>query len=143
MEGEHLQQLIDWLDKNGDGVVDIDEFLDWWITSQEAGHPETNRTFRGITREEIAEKFTKYDEDENGQMDTQELGGLVGELGYPLQGDALHALMEWLDRSGDGKISLEEFTRWFTGELDGQSFRSLGHPAGDEVMGIPPQQGVR
>jgi hypothetical protein len=57
------QQLIDWLDKNGDGVVDIDEFLEWRVlTRQEAeapGHPETNRTFRGmITREEIAEKFT-------------------------------------------------------------------------------------
>jgi Ca2+-binding EF-hand superfamily protein len=34
MEGEHLQQLIDWLDKNGDGVVDLGEFMDWWITSQ-------------------------------------------------------------------------------------------------------------
>jgi Ca2+-binding EF-hand superfamily protein len=115
---------------------------DWWITSQEQGHKEQNRTFRGITKEEIHAKFAKFDEDANGTMDTHELGGLIADLGYPLEGAELMALMEWLDRSGDGHISVDEFTRWFTGDLDGQSFRSLGHPAGDEIMGIPPQEGV-
>jgi hypothetical protein len=48
-------------------------------------------------------------------MDTQELGRLVGELGYPLQvtqGNELQALMERLDRSGDGKISLVHWRAW-------------------------------
>ena len=41
--------------------------------SQEQGHKEQNRTFRGITKEEIHAKFAKFDEDGNGTLDKKEL----------------------------------------------------------------------
>jgi hypothetical protein len=57
--------------------------------------------------------FAEFDADNSGVIDSGELSNLLTALGYPMEGADLEQLVLWLDKSGDGQISLEEFQAWW------------------------------
>ena len=90
----------------------------------------------GLTEEEakdIAVVFSRYDQNEDGVLQTSELGNLVyvplldlaiwywecvrRELGTELDSDELEAAMKLLDTDSSGVIEFEEFVDWWVNKV--------------------------
>lgn len=58
-------------------------------------------------------KFERYDVDRSSFIELPEFKTLLEELGVPATEERLAAYMEEFDTDSDGKISFQEFTRWW------------------------------
>ncbi len=58
--------------------------------------------------------FDKYDEDQSGFISSTELDFLCRDLGSNLTETEIGMAMRTLDKSGDGKISYDEFHGWWS-----------------------------
>jgi Ca2+-binding EF-hand superfamily protein len=63
---------------------------------------------------EYAVTFDLVDADKDGLISAEELLRLMEVLGQPVTSDAAEAAVEKLDTDGDGRISLEEFSRYLS-----------------------------
>jgi Ca2+-binding EF-hand superfamily protein len=69
--------------------------------------------------ENVIPAFNKYDADNSGAIDKEELAALSKELGHELTEEELDTALKDLDLNGDGVIDLKEFSRWwFTGKKE-------------------------
>ena len=65
---------------------------------------------------DVIPSFMKFDSDQSGAIDKDELAELSATLGNKLSNEQLDKAMTDLDMNGDGVIDLDEFSRWyFTG----------------------------
>lgn len=65
--------------------------------------------------------FKSFDKDNSGFIDTAELADVAKELGRPMDADELEECMKDLDINKDGKISYEEFSKWWLSGRQGLS----------------------
>jgi calmodulin len=61
----------------------------------------------------LKDLFSELDGDGSGQLDRDEIGALVGNLGKALPTEQLSALMIELDTDGDGQVDYPEFQKWW------------------------------
>jgi hypothetical protein len=61
----------------------------------------------------VKEMFEKYDTDNGGSIDAEELRSLLEEMEVQIGDEELKEAMEDLDLDGDKTISLEEFSLWY------------------------------
>jgi calmodulin len=61
----------------------------------------------------VKDTFKKYDKDNGGNIDKNELQALSTELGRPLTIDELGEALLDLDLNKDGVIDFNEFKRWW------------------------------
>lgn len=59
--------------------------------------------------------FEMFDGDGSGQIDADELKGMLRELSIPLNDEEFGALMTEIDADGSGEIDFGEFLQWYTG----------------------------
>ncbi|KAJ0404617.1 hypothetical protein ATCC90586_001186 [Pythium insidiosum] len=59
-------------------------------------------------------KFDHYDVDKSGFIELPEFQTLVEELGVAATPERMAAYLDEFDRNGDGKVSFDEFQRWWT-----------------------------
>jgi hypothetical protein len=71
-----------------------------------------NTTFDQLV-EVIRKVFTSFDKDGSGFIDHNELKEVAKELGRPLDAAELEECLKDLDLNSDGKISLDEFQKWW------------------------------
>jgi hypothetical protein len=64
-------------------------------------------------RDVIKNVFVSFDKDSSGFIDPNELKAVSKELGRELDASELETCMKDLDLNKDGKISLDEFTKWW------------------------------
>lgn len=64
-------------------------------------------------RDVIKNVFNSFDKDASGYIDPNELKAVSKELGRELDASELEECMKDLDLNKDGKISLDEFTKWW------------------------------
>eukprot|EP00746_Dinoflagellata_sp_MGD_P168426 gnl/MRDRNA2_/MRDRNA2_99885_c0_seq1.p1 gnl/MRDRNA2_/MRDRNA2_99885_c0~~gnl/MRDRNA2_/MRDRNA2_99885_c0_seq1.p1 ORF type:complete len:922 (-),score=194.46 gnl/MRDRNA2_/MRDRNA2_99885_c0_seq1:471-3236(-) len=98
-----LEQVIDEVDDDGSGCVGFDEFEKVM---------EIMRVREGFTKNEVAEfdhAFKKFDLDMSGEIDTNELLGILGWLGYSQNKEAVNEVVSKVDFDGSGSVSREEF----------------------------------
>lgn len=98
-----LEQVMEEVDEDGSGSVGFEEFEKVM---------EIMRIREGFTKTEVAEfdrAFKKFDRDLSGEIDTDELIGILGWLGYSQSKDTLHQVVEKVDFDGSGSVSREEF----------------------------------
>jgi len=69
----------------------------------------------------ITKVFQSFDTDGSNYIDINELNNVAKELGRPLDSAELEECMKDLDQNKDGKISLEEFQRWWLSGRQGLS----------------------
>jgi Ca2+-binding EF-hand superfamily protein len=65
------------------------------------------------TVERLRVEFGRFDTDGNGLIDRAEFGGLVEALGAGLSEVETGRAFADIDQNGNGRIELEEFSRWW------------------------------
>merc|ERR1711871_1313976 len=79
--------------------------------------PETDEELE--RKVQMREVFEMFDESGDGEVDMDEMSGLMSDIGMDFSDDDKKLLMENFDKSGDGQISFDEF--W-------QYMRSMSQP---------------
>ena len=83
------------------GTIDFVEFMNN-MAGAAADDADANANIRAA--------FQKYDTDNSGFLEEEELRGVVSELmGKPVGDEQLKEMMQMADDNGDGKISWQEF----------------------------------
>ena len=98
-KNQTIYQMIQDIDKDGDGDVNFDEFLEM-MTSRLAGSD---------TKEDIQKLFELFDDDMTGYISLQNLKRVAIELGENMNDAELLEMIERADTDKDGQISSEEF----------------------------------
>ena len=98
-KNQTIYQMIQDIDKDGDGDVNFDEFLEM-MTSRLAGSD---------TKEDIQKIFELFDDDMTGYISLQNLKRVAIELGENMDDAELLEMIERADMDKDGQISSEEF----------------------------------
>lgn len=105
--GNELSQLIDKVDFNGDGCVDIDEFGALYQTIIDERDEE----------EDMKEAFNVFDRNGDGFITVDELNSVLASLGLK-QGkgaeDCKKMIMR-VDEDGDGRVDFTEFKQMMRG----------------------------
>ncbi|XP_033736474.1 neo-calmodulin-like [Pecten maximus] len=98
---QDLQDMINEVDVDGNGIIDFTEFLAMMAKKMNA----TDST------EEIREAFKVFDKDGNGQISAAELRHVMTNLGEKLSDDEVDEMIREADLDGDGQINYEEFSK--------------------------------
>lgn len=98
-KNQTIYQMIQDIDKNCNGEVDFDEFLEL-MTSRLAGSD---------TKDDIQKIFELFDDDKTGYISLQNLKRVAHELGENMDDAELLEMIERADLDHDGQISPEEF----------------------------------
>ncbi|XP_015893584.1 calmodulin-like protein 3 [Ziziphus jujuba] len=96
-----LAQMIDKIDLNGDGYVDIDEFGGLYQTIMDERDEE----------EDMREAFNVFDQNGDGFITVEELRSVLASLGLK-QGrtvDDCKLMIKKVDVDGDGMVNFKEF----------------------------------
>ncbi|KAH6816062.1 Calcium-binding EF-hand family protein [Perilla frutescens var. hirtella] len=105
--GNELSQMIDKVDINGDGCVDIDEFGTLYQTIMDERDEE----------EDMKEAFNVFDQNGDGFITVDELNSVLASLGLK-QGkgaeDCKKMIMK-VDEDGDGRVDFTEFKQMMRG----------------------------
>ncbi|KAK4238776.1 hypothetical protein C8A03DRAFT_33172 [Achaetomium macrosporum] len=96
---EELQDLINEVDTNKDGVISFDEFLA--LMSQTVKEVDTEQ--------ELLNAFKVFDKDGSGTISSDELRHVLKKLGENLTDDEVEEMIKLADRNGDGHIDYHEF----------------------------------
>ena len=65
--------------------------------------------FRKYSEDEIRTAFEQFDHDGSGYIQVNELEVIMQKMGRYFNREELNAMVETLDKSGDGKIGFDEF----------------------------------
>ncbi|KAL9227501.1 hypothetical protein vseg_003184 [Gypsophila vaccaria] len=115
MSDKELTQMIDKIDENRDGFVDIDEFGSLYQTIMDEKDEE---------EEDIKEAFNVFDQNGDGFITVEELRSVLQSLGLK-QGrtiDDCKKMISKVDVDGDGKVDYKEFKQM----MKGGGFAALG-----------------
>ncbi|KAI3444675.1 hypothetical protein Pfo_001340 [Paulownia fortunei] len=107
---KEAEGIVREMDFDGDGFVDLDEFMIVMGTDQ------NDDSANGIFREsEIMRAFQVFDADKNGLISAEELQRVLGRLG---SGNCslkeCRKMIKVVDRDGDGFVNFEEFKHMMT-----------------------------
>ena len=106
---EELDEMIDEIDKNGDGRIEYAEFVKIF-SMIETDDNSSICTFHS-KRENLRAKFEEIDKNSDGFIDKEELRAKIKQEGEDLTEDKLRILISYGDDNGDGKIDFDEFVK--------------------------------
>lgn len=99
---DEISKMIKKVDKNGNDVIEFDEFLDM-MCSYISHHEQEENITKDI--------FMLFDRNKNGVISTKELRSMMKSLGEKLTGKQVSQMMKFADINKDGGIDFEEFKR--------------------------------
>jgi len=101
-DNDKLKMLLGELDKNGDGTVDLEEFIIWYIGSEQR------------IRRDILELWNTYDKDKNNLLTMDEIRTLLCSHYQMKKSDVDNTIAELFKdkKEGDG-VTLEQFFDWY------------------------------
>lgn len=105
-----LRSLINEVDDNGSGQLELEEFRRVLHLMQ------SREGFTKAEVEELQKVFRKFDRDRSGNVNSEELIGILGWLGYPQRLETAYYVMRRADVDGSGDLTWEEFLvamRWY------------------------------
>ena len=111
MSDTEINRLLKTFDQNGDGTIDIAEFME----IIEGGSKRDIIHKALIQRSGIRKSFEKYDTDGNGMITRDEFRKVVEDkYQAKLSTGQIEQLMKQADFNKDGRLDYEEFVRSFT-----------------------------
>ncbi|KAH7823171.1 putative EF-hand domain containing protein [Monocercomonoides exilis] len=96
---EELQEMMDFLDTDGNGVLDFDEFVVMMAMAE--GHCEEELKLKAA--------FKAFDKDGNGFISREELKSVLEAEGEKLSAADIDEMIKEADTNGDGQIDYSEF----------------------------------
>merc|ERR1719461_2046319 len=97
---EEADDIMNEIDKNKDGKIDFNEFYDYM---EDQSNP----------RHDLRQTFKLFDKDGDGYISKKELTDTLELLGKKMGKAQINAILQEADQDGDGKISFDEFCRYF------------------------------
>jgi len=94
-----LTDMINEVDKNGNGTIDFPEFLNMMARKMKDADSE----------EQIKEAFKVFDKNGDGFISAAELRHVMTNLGEKLTDEEVDEMIREADISGDGQINYDEF----------------------------------
>ncbi|XP_058109012.1 probable calcium-binding protein CML25 [Magnolia sinica] len=104
---EELHSMIGEADSDGDGFIDLNEFIELNINGVDATK----------IVEDLTHAFMIFDVDGNGSISPKELQKVLRSLGDDCTVDDCKKMISGVDRNGDGLIDFEEFKIMMTQSL--------------------------
>ena len=98
---DELEEIVNDVDKDGDGDIDYGEFLRLMSTKLKDAQ----------TEEELLEAFRVFDTKNRQRFGEQELADLSRRLKCEFTHDEIKEMISVADINGDGQIDFEEFVR--------------------------------
>ena len=111
MTENQIIKMVKQTDKNGDGYVDVEEFLNMLETAEQKNviHKEL------LQRSGVRKAFQKYDKDGSGSITRDEFRRVVEDkYQTTMRANQIDKLMEQADKDNSGQISYDEFLAAFT-----------------------------
>ena len=99
-----LQDMINEVDANHNGVIEFPEFLTMMTRQMNSDELE----------EEFREAFHVFDKDSNGFISAAELKQMMESLGEKLTDEEVDEMIRVADMDGDGQVNYEEFVTVMT-----------------------------
>eukprot|EP01123_Difflugia_compressa_P011852 TRINITY_DN4865_c0_g2_i1.p1 TRINITY_DN4865_c0_g2~~TRINITY_DN4865_c0_g2_i1.p1 ORF type:complete len:150 (+),score=44.91 TRINITY_DN4865_c0_g2_i1:149-598(+) len=99
------REMVSRVDRDGDGTIDFEEFVELMATSKSS------------TDEEMLAAFKVFDEDGNGTINIDELRKVMKKLGEKVTEDQLKEMIKAADINGDGLIDYHEFVKMMKADL--------------------------
>ncbi|KAF9962718.1 hypothetical protein BGZ70_007953 [Mortierella alpina] len=96
-----LQDMVNEVDADGSGTIDVPEFMTMMARKMVDTDPE----------EEIREAFKVFDKDGNGLISSAALRHVIANLDKQLTDQEVNEIIQGADVNGDGQISYKEFVR--------------------------------
>lgn len=104
---EEIQEKINVVDNDDNGILDLNEFL----------HFLQNELQITDTEEDVVEAFKVFDKDGNGFINAAEIRRVMTNLGDKLTDDEVDQMIRMSDLDGDGQVNYEEFVRIMMGRI--------------------------
>ena len=98
-KNQTIYQMINDLDKNRNGNIDFDEFLDMM----------TARMSDRDTRDDINKVFRLFDEEGSQTITIKNLRKVARELGETMSDEELNEMIQRADSNSDGQVSMDDF----------------------------------
>ncbi|XP_055801129.1 calmodulin-like protein 3 [Solanum dulcamara] len=116
MEDKDIVDMVEKVDSNKDGLIDLDEFYELChtflgIEGEEEG--EVNQEEVANREKDLKEAFDVFDHDKDGLISEEELSSILSSLGMK-QGKKLDHCKEMIkkvDVDGDGMVNFDEFKK--------------------------------
>ena len=111
MTEKEIMKMVEKTDQNGDGCVDLEEFLNLIETAEQKKviHKEL------IQRSGVRKAFEKYDKDGSGTITRDEFRKVVEDkYQTTMRANQIDKLMEQADKDNSGNISYDEFLAAFS-----------------------------
>jgi len=104
----HVQELLKASDENGNGSVDLSQFMSLW-TSFKAKVGDD-----GDTEDDIKIAFQEYDIDHDGYITKDEMVEAIERMGFVSnKEEEANKCLKEMDLDGDGRVSFAEFmVKW-------------------------------
>ncbi|KAI3871555.1 hypothetical protein MKX03_005738 [Papaver bracteatum] len=109
---EELKQMMDEIDKDGDGFIDLKEFADFHRGTTDGSNVNGANVADGIR--ELKDAFDMYDKDKNGLISAAELHMVLKSLGETCTVHDCEKMIGSVDADGDGNVNFEEFKKMMT-----------------------------
>ena len=131
-----LEKSYKKADKNSDGSVTFNEFLEAFSNCNDEVKPKMRRrqnqkteSFGDEGRDEVLKRIRKHfkeiDSDENGKLDLIEFSRMLKKIGVSLKQNELERIYKKADSNGDREISIREFLSVFADETRNKSGNGL------------------
>ncbi|KAK9091643.1 hypothetical protein Sjap_024820 [Stephania japonica] len=105
---EELKQMMEEIDTDGDGFVDLKEFAEFYRGGSGKGGEGGGG---GGGDQELRDAFKMYDKDKNGKISAKELHEVLKCLGEKCTMKDCSRMISSVDKDGDGSVNFEEFKK--------------------------------
>uniref|UniRef100_A0A5B7BIF3 Putative calmodulin-like protein 3 n=1 Tax=Davidia involucrata TaxID=16924 RepID=A0A5B7BIF3_DAVIN len=114
MTEREVEEMVEKVDSNGDGLIDLDEFCEMFESALNRDDKEAVMSGEeGDGEAELKEAFDVFDGNGDGLITVEELGMVLSSLGLK-EGKRLESCKEMIrnvDMDGDGMVNFDEFKR--------------------------------
>ncbi|MCD7470715.1 hypothetical protein HAX54_010740 [Datura stramonium] len=116
MEDTDIVEMVEKVDSNKDGLIDLDEFYELchtFLGIEEVNEGEMNQEEVASREKDLKDAFDVFDHDKDGLISEEELSKILSSLGLKEGGKLDHCkeMIKKVDVDGDGMVNFDEFKK--------------------------------